>query len=165
MVKGGVYHIDFYQGGQRIRRSLDTTELKEAKQRRDAIIAGRTAHTWGTADIDTPIAEFWEHFLRYSKRRRKATRSIESDALQWEHFLAFAKPKTLGSVTPQTVENFIDHLQDERGQKPRTVNNAIARLRAVYNFAKGKRKNKRYPSMRVYVSGDNPFDGVERLSV
>ena len=47
---GGTYYLDRFQDGRRVRCSLETTVLKEAKRRRDSILSGEIDRLTGHVD-------------------------------------------------------------------------------------------------------------------
>jgi integrase len=168
---GGTYYIDYTNAeGVRDRRSLETTLLREAKERRDDIIAGKVELKWGKRRKDCRVDAFWKidkddptnpakdtgKYIAWA-RRHKSVQSVARERINWVQFLDYAKPKKLGDVTSAKVEKFKDHLTDKRKQEARTVNDAIVRLGALWNHA-GKK------NLKIY-GGPNPFAEVKRLPV
>ena len=152
---GGIYYIAYTDlTGKRVRRSLETDVLKMAKERRDAIMAGKIELRWGAADKDIATAEFWQRYEPWA-RMHKAKTSVDRAAIDWKHFVAFLRPKTLGSVTKSDVERLKVYLKRDVGLANVTVNDGLVRLQAMYNHAR---------KLGWYARG-NPFEGFARLSV
>lgn len=149
---GGKYYIDYFEDGNRVRRSLNTTVLKIAKQRRADILRGKLDLKWGRDTKDIPAAEFWTKYTDWA-RDHKSPRTVERETTHWEQFLEYLEPESLGSVTRQDVEKFKKHLIDKRKLANVTVNDTLRRLQALYNRAK---------KMEWY-DGHNPFNGVDKL--
>ena len=131
---GGVYYMDFFRSGKRIRRSLKTNLLKEAKARRDAVLAGEAKQEWGAAGDDITPAQFWKRYLDHAKTHLQP-RTIERRDLTWRQFVECCKPKRLGSVTHDDVERFKTHSADVLKHSNATINDDVKRLGAFYNLA------------------------------
>lgn len=149
-----VWYFDGYVGKRRIRRSLDTGVLKQAKIRRDELLSTKADPKWSTSRLDTPIKTFWPLFLDHA-RRHKARNSVSSDVTIWKQFIDCLAPEKLGDVERDDVERFKRHLQDDRGQSGRSINDNLARVQSIYSHA----------IKLGYFAGPNPFEGFQRLPV
>lgn len=150
---GGTYYIDFNRAGKRIRKSLETTVLKIAKQRRDAILAEKVSLKWGAATVDIEPDEFWKRYTEWAGVHNAAA-TTETYGYHWRVFVDYVKPRVLGSVSPQDVERFIRY-RKQQGRAPMTINDSLTCLKGLYNRA---------VEMGVY-SGENPFSKVKRLRI
>jgi len=166
--RGEIYWIDYRTINKdttdpklrykRLRMSLETKKLSEAKERRDAIIAGKVAAKWGeeTQEEAKGIApiEFWGKYLKWAKRH-KAPRTIEREDLTWRQFTDFVKPETLGEVDATDIERFKEHCAEKLEHQNVTINDSVTRMGALYARAK---------KLELY-DGNNPFHGVDKLPV
>lgn len=150
---GGVYSVDFYRGGRRVRQSLETSVLKIAKQRRDAILADKDRAKWGHEAADIAVDEFWQRYEEHAAPRI-APVTLSTYRTHWGQFTEFAKPATLGGVTPDDVERFIRYRKGQ-GRTNRTINDSLTALKTLYRTA---------AEMGVYT-GRNPLERTKRLKV
>ncbi len=147
------YYYDVIKDGQRLRGSLRTTRLKEAKEKLDDI-KGDNVDIWTKRKLDIAPANFWPLYEEHV-RERKSRNSIDRERTNWDQFVAHIKPNTLGSVTTRHVQRLEKHWKHTRKQSNRTINDAMGRLQAIYNIAS---------HMGVYGK-HNPFQGFKRLRV
>ena len=176
---GGVYYLDYYSGGKRLRVGLDTDVLKTAKERRDKILSREVNPKWGRDGRDLSPADFWTlnesdpaqdsgAYVEHARMHKRKS-SIERERICWQQFIEAVKPVTLGAVTPQDVERFKRYLRTPRkaklrggslrtigAQSNRTINDVCRRVQTLFNWAI------KHPEL--YQRG-NPFDGFERLPV
>jgi integrase len=151
---GGTYYLDYTVAGRRRRESLQTTKLKEAKDRRDKILRGEVDPKWGKSRVDITPDEFWAEYLLWAAEH-KSPRTVEREETHWSQFLIYVKPKTLGSVTRKDVNRLKEHLSKKQKLKNVTVKDTLRRLQALYNRA-----------MKMGVlAGLNPFQDFDRLPV
>ena len=151
---GGTYYVDMTRHGKRVRRSLETSVLKIAKQRRDAIVAEKVELTWGVSDKDITPSEFWSRYEAWAQLH-KAKASIQREDIIFRQFVTFLSPKTLSAVSKQDVERLKVHLKKDRGMKNVSVNGGLRHMNTLYNYAR---------KLGLY-SRHNPFEGFERLPV
>lgn len=150
----GPYWLDYFDAtGKRVRRSLETKILKEAKERRDAILSGTVELRWGTRDLDCKPAAFWTAYKAWAESHIRPE-TLKRVTIDWNLFLAKVKPRTLGAVTLLDVEQFKRDLIAD-GLAPRTINDALTRLHGLYARA---------VKLGLYKRG-NPFSGIDRLPV
>ena len=156
--EGGTWWIDYRKDGERLRQSLETKLLREAKKRRDVIIEGKVGAKWGEesqgeAEGIAP-SEYWDKYLEWATDH-KAPRSIEREHLTWRQFIDFVKPETLGDVDAADIERFKRHCKEKLKHQNVTINDSVTRMGALYARAK---------KLELY-EGDNPFHGVDKLPV
>lgn len=151
---GGTWYIYYFKDGKRVRRSLETTSLKEAKDRRDKILRGEVVLKWGHADKDVAPDEFWKAYEAWAKLH-KAKSSIVREKYDWDAFIDWRKPKTLGDVTKGDIGRFKACASETLQWSNRTINDCLVRLGALYNHAAN-------PEVCGY-GRDNPFHGFKRL--
>ena len=82
---GGTFYLDYFEDGRRIRRSVETTVLKEAKNCWDDIISGRVQARWGVHDKDCMPETFWNTYLEWAARY-KSPRTVERETADWNLF-------------------------------------------------------------------------------
>lgn len=151
--RGDVWWIRYHVNGQKVRRSLDTTSLNEAKRLRAEILGvraggdhvrskfGLNAAPTDGAPVPTlaEVADRWLLAKRIAKRAPKTLESYE-DALD-----CWIKPKLgprrIGDVTRTDVRAFIDDLRKAPGKEGRKMSDdrvsfLFGRLRALYLFAR-----------------------------
>lgn len=150
---GGTYYIDFTRGGRRVRHSLETTKLKEAKERRDLVLAEKVGTQWGKPSQDISPDAFWARYEKWAAVR-KVPVSLKTEAYHWNQFLRFARPKTLGAVEPRDIEDFVRYRKN-KGLSSVTINDQLTCLKNLYNRAR---------ELELYT-GPNPVDEVKRLPV
>jgi len=147
---GGVYYVYFVQDGRRIRKSLETSVLAEAKRRRDTLMIDRDRLLW-SAESDTSPDVFWQGFEEWAApRRAKTTLAVYHQ--HWKSFVDYLKPETLGQVTPALIEKYIRHRRKE-GLANTSINDALKTLKALFNRA---------AELGLY-SGANPFAKTKPL--
>ncbi len=151
---GGTYYLDFKRNGKRVRRSLETTMLKEAKERRDSIVAEKARVQWGTCSQDISPSEFWQRYQEWATIH-KSRASLEREDIVWRQLTEFLKPKKLGHITRQDVEKFKTHLIRDRHLKNISINGHFKHLRCMYNHAK---------KLGMY-DGENPFERFSALPI
>jgi integrase len=156
---GGIYYAYFYRDGKRIRESLGTSVLSEAKAEVERRMR-KTPEAETAPPADPTPAEFWPMYEAWAHdHKRPAT--VDREKYNWDQFVEVVKPSTLGAVTPGDVERFKRHCLKESKHKPRTINDACVRLQSIYNRARKIEHDDKTP---VYEGG-NPFQGFDRLEV
>ena len=143
---GGTYYLDYSVAGRRRRESLQTTKLKEAKDRRDKILRGDVDPKWGKSRVDIAPDDFWAEYSIWAAAN-KSPRTVEREETHWNQFVECLKPKTLGSVARKDVDRLKEYLSKKQKLKNVTVNDTLRRLQALYNRA---------TKMGV-LNGPNPF--------
>ncbi len=147
---GGRYYAYYYRDGKRIRESLGTTVLSEAKTELEKRLRARRK----TAILDPSPADFWPVYEQWAlDHKRPAT--VNRERYNWDQFVEIINPATLGAVKAADVERFKRHCLKESKHSPRTVNDACTRLQSIYNRA---------VKLDAY-NGANPFIGFDRLEV
>lgn len=163
--RNGVWWIRYHAGGRKIRRSLHTTRLREAKSLRDQILAKRSvAAKFG---IEEPIprkewtfAEVVEAWLK----SREANGELRSASLKDGAAMArlwllprFGK-QLISDITVEEIEDFIIDLRNTQSeQTKRPLSRAyMARickyLGLIFRFAR----------VRQMLMGPNPFEQLEK---
>lgn len=150
---GGTYYIDYSRNGKRLRRSLETTMLREAKQRRDLVLGDKVNSTWGNKTGDISIDSFWNQYREWAVMY-KAEATVKAEESHWKSFVDFARPTTLGSIEARHVVSYIRH-RKKQGRSPTTINDTLTCLKSLYNRAR---------ELKLYEGG-NPLDDVKRLPV
>lgn len=157
-VPGANWYLDIFKDGKRVRQSLKTPVLREAKELRDAILAGERDLRFPRSVKDVSFTDLWAKYERWAKDHLSAT-SLDRARINWDQFTAFVTGTTtatgLARVTIEHLEAFKVHLQSDKEQSNRTVNDAMVRLGAIYARA----------IKQGWYKGDNPFSIVERLPV
>lgn len=153
---GGTYYVDYLDNttGERVRKSLETCKLKDAKDRLEKIIRGEVNTRWGATPHDISTATFWPDYEKWA-RANKGQRSVDQECIDWNHFITALRPQTLGTVTAQHVERFKSYLRDVRKMENITINNTCIRMRAIYNHA----------ARLGYYKGANPFTRFKQMPV
>lgn len=151
--RDNVYYVKFYEHGHRIRRSLNTSNRREALKFKEQIERELAAGTYNVNQTDTIVDVFWEEYLNWaSLHKRKST--VELERILWTQFIEFCRPAKLGDVTPRDVERFKARRAKD-GLKPRSINNSLRHLQAIYGHA----------SKLGFYSGSNPFHGISRIKI
>lgn len=161
--RGNIWYADYREGGRRRRKSLETSDEDEAKDRLEYFVAELKNAKWGPDEPkDCKPAKVWalqEEFLVHQSPNTRKLRTIH-----WQQFLDEFKPKNMGDVTSQAVEKLKNRWtavdREPRPKSAKTVNRFLATMRMVYNFAAGK-----YPKAKItpVYTKHNPFAGIARL--
>jgi integrase len=135
--RGTTWHTHFFVDGRRFRRSLNTSDWRQAKSREKDLIAeakaGRLGHSSKTFDR-LALSQGIDHYLA-DRQMRVAARSHHSES---DH----AKPlrAKLGEVTivKLTVESVLNYIRSRKaaGISNTTINMEIGILRRVLKRAK-----------------------------
>jgi len=132
--RGNTYYIDFYVNGKRYRRAV-------GKNKKDAIEALRAIEgEIARGKFNLPpkkrisfkeFAQFW--LETYSKVKNKPrTYKVNEQRLR-THLLPYFGDKSLDSITPLMIEEFISKKKSQI--KPATINRCLALLSKIFNDA------------------------------
>ena len=134
--RNGVYYIDTYIHGRRVRKSLETSDEKEAKRRRDTLLGRKAANQWGAVAVDISLDDLRDRYTVFSEVNHapNTTARILAD---FKRFREFSKAQTVREVTAEHVELFKAWQQKKREHKlhPTTINDSLARLSMVWGYA------------------------------
>ncbi len=151
--RNGVYYIKFYENGKRVRRSLGTSKRNQALQLKEQVERELANGKYQTERKDTPVEVFWPEYLQWAEAHKQRS-SFETESVFWRKLIQFTRPLRLGNVTSRKIEELkLKLLKD--GLKPRSVNEALTRLHAIFNHA----------IKLGYFSGPNPVQGVQRFKI
>jgi integrase len=162
--RNGIWWIRYNVGGRKIRRSLGTPSLREAKRLRDQILAKRSvAAKFG---IEEPIprkehtfaevVEAWLQSRRAGELRPDTIRDGEAMVERW--LLPTLGHRLISEITVEDVERLISHLRTTRSKrtgKPLSrayIATVTKSLGTIFRFAVKRRLH----------HGANPYDQLER---
>jgi integrase len=162
--RDGVWWIRYNVTGRKIRRSLGTTSLREAKRLRDQILVKRTAAARFGIEAPVPrkeytfadVVEAWFQSRRAGELRAITIRDGETMAKRW--LLPTLGDRPISEITVQDVERFISHLRTARSTATgkRLSRDHVAKvtkyLGAIFRFALKRRMH----------HGANPYDQLDR---
>lgn len=104
------------------------------RQLRNSILSGEFKAKKKTKEIPS-LAEFSEIFLRHSKTNNKIS-SYESKVLIFEkHINPALGKKKINDISALDIENLKQLLADDKGHKPKTVNNTLTALKTALQCA------------------------------
>ena len=152
--RGKTWHWKYRQDGRVRWESFGGVSKREAEILRQERISAyhQGYHDSHREDCDILASEFWTRYSEWSVEH-KTRRTRETDALCWRHFVNSLHPEKLGDVKSSDVEVFKRYLKRKRGQANRTVNDTLARIQSMYNWA----------IRNGGQSGSNPFSGFTKL--
>ena len=156
--RGEIWWIRYGSGGKRIRRSLGTKSVREAKRIRDQILAKRsTAARFGIelAPLEpcksfAEIATQWLEFRLADSSLAPQTR-YQSARIVRSKLLPEFGMMAMSAITVEAIERFIAKLRKNYARS--TVANYFCQLRAIFT------KSIRWG----WFAGPNPLDRLERV--
>jgi integrase/recombinase XerC len=150
--RGGVWHIKYFENGERVRKSLKTKSKARAETEKRRI-EGRLRDGQPVEHrADIALSEFTIEYLK-EIALSKRPHTVKTLAHEWEHFEAWAKAKhvhRLGHVTPRHIADYKRELMTE-GYADSSVRSTLTALSSVFRTA--------IVEMHVLES-DNPVKGV-----
>ena len=163
--RAGIWWIRYNVAGRKIRRSLGTPNVREAKRLRDQILGKRSvAAKFG---IEDPIPRkewtFAEVVAAWSQSRKARSdlraaslRSSEDVARAW--IAPWFGNRAMSDVTVEDVERFIAHLHTATSKR------TGSRLSRAYiaKISKGLGSILRHAQRRQMLYGPNPFEQLEK---
>jgi len=136
--RGRYWHWRYRMDGEQRCRSLEVTQLAEARRIRQSLIAehNESPSKFSRKPADPSPGEFWEAFEPWCRdNKRKAT--ADGDRRAWRDLIAFTKPRRVGDITSRQIQRFKAHLKNPPpGDTPvseATVNRTLRHLKAVFN--------------------------------
>lgn len=129
--RDGVFYIEFYAKGRRIRRSLKTSSKGVATKRKVAIEQQIAANQFGISRHNPSVESFTKEYLEWAARH-KAANTVKKDEMWLRHVVEFSGARRIGDITPDVVERFKKDRQD-RGLKSSSINDALRHLKSVFN--------------------------------
>jgi site-specific recombinase XerD len=152
--RGTTWWISYYDGGKRVRKSLNTESKRVAERERMAIegkLVEPKRHV--KREKNSEVAVFWEAYLeRERDHLRPNTITIQTHF--WNQVTGYLKPNRLSDITPDGLEAFKRWRLSE-GNSERTINNAIADMHSIFEKA---------IAMNHYT-GKNPAKRVRRYKL
>lgn len=149
--RGKFYHLDIRADGIDIRESTKQTSKRLAERILQAKIQQLTERKHGLrSDRNELVSVFWPKYEAWAVEHF-AEHTVFLHRSAWGHLIEFCNPTRLGDVTPEHIENCKRALRKK--WKPRTVNNWLRDIQAIYNKAIRKLN---------CFSGANPVVGIER---
>jgi integrase len=160
----GIWWIRYNLSGRKIRRSLGTPSLREARRLRDQILAKRTAAARFGIEAPEPrkehtfadVVKAWLQSRRAGELRANTIRDGETMAKRW--LLPELGDRLVSEITVEDVERFISHLRTTRSTATgrRLSRDHVAKLTkylgAIFRFALKRRMH----------HGANPYDQLDR---
>ena len=157
--RGGKWHVDYRCGGKRYRYSLETENVRAA---RDEVKRLEYELSVGKHQVPkkTPLTEFLRSYLahllgnishRHYRSRRsylrmafgevlpelssQATSGRKPDPLSRETERIILQAQYLEDITPATIARYLDESRNLRDRAPATYNRARETLHDMYEFA------------------------------
>jgi integrase len=161
----GVWWIRYNVNGRKIRRSLGTTNQREAKRLRDQILAKRTAAARFGIEAPVPRKEYTfgdvvEAWLGSRKARGDLRASTLSSAAEvtrsW--ILPRFRARPISDITVEDVERFIAYLHSARSKR---TSEPLSRA-YIAKISKYLGTIFRYAQKRQMLHGPNPFEQLEK---
>ena len=151
--RDNVYYIQSSDGRKQIRKSLKTSSPRVAKQIQKEIERQLSAGMYAPKERkDCSVEEFRRRYFTWAREHKRPS-TIRLEMLFLTQFVRFSDITYLGEATKDDVENFILR-RSKDGLKPRSVNDALKHLQAMYNYA-----------IKWGLVEHNPFKGVKHLKV
>ncbi|MBI5153704.1 tyrosine recombinase XerC [Candidatus Poribacteria bacterium] len=117
--------------------------------------------------LATAIDRFLEHVRVEKGLAERSVRAYESDLLHWRVFLEEGRgePARIECLEPLDLKDYVAHLRDDRGLKPRSISRVMSTLRVFFehfertgviskNPARGLHNPKIPRKLPVYLVGD-----------
>jgi integrase len=161
----GVWWIRYNVSGRKIRVSLKTKRLKEAKRLRDQILAKRTVAVRFGIEAPIPRKEhtFADVIGAWSQSRkargdlrRASLRSSEGVARAW--IAPWFGTRPISDITVEEVERFIAHLHTARGKRTRSP---LSRA-YIAKVSKCLGSIFRHAQKRQMLNGANPYEQLDK---
>jgi integrase len=153
-----IYWVDFRFKGQRIRKSLGTSDLKLAKKIHTILQAQIVQGIYKidqNQETNRTLKEFSKEYINNHSKIEKSSATVIIDQKALDELIDFLKPfKIIRLITETQVLEFRTHLISKF--QPTTVNIKLRALKTAFNWAIG--------GDRKYV-GKNPFSNVSQLRV
>lgn len=128
----GVYWIDYFVGGRRIRETTGTTNLKLAenclKSRLGDVVQGR--FKLASIKVSPKLCQFAQEYLDWARNNK---RSWQRDRFSLQNLLPFFGNHRISEIRPQEVELYKAKRLDVA--KTATINREVACLKHVLNIA------------------------------
>lgn len=156
--RGDIWWIRYNVNGRKIRTSLGTTSVREAKQLRDELLSQRSARArlglppLEPAAMDKTMAEVIELWLE-SRRADESLRLVtrhQSEALVRRCLLPEFGSRRMSSITVEDIERFL--VKTRAKCKRSTVAKRYVYLKAIFRQA----------IRRGWYTGRNPFEKIDR---
>lgn len=141
------YYIQFSKNGKQVRKSLRTGSLSAATQIQEEI-----EKQLELRETDCSIEDFRMRYFAWAEQQKRPS-TVANDRLFFNQFVEFTDIRYLGEATTNDVEAF-KVSRKKAGVKARSVNDALAHLQAMYNYA-----------IKWGLTRDNPFKGLKRFKV
>lgn len=162
----GTWYIRYTENGRDVRKSLQTTNRREAEILSKKIEAGLTLEKLGLRDFKEPerirLSDFISEYISYAEtNKRPSTVLIDKRVLN--QFLAFVGNVALAQIHPRQIERWkADRLLTI---KPTTTRSELSKLKAAFEAARKWGYLKENPCMNVTPVPRGPEKRLRFLSV
>ncbi|QKG44628.1 site-specific integrase [Providencia rettgeri] len=122
--RNGIWHCDFVSpNGKRIRRSLETSDKRQAQELHDQL----KAEAWRVEKLgDYPSVTFDDACLRWLQEKEHK-KSIDDDKTKIEYFLEFFSGKQLSSITENDILNSTSGMINRKHKEVWDIKTAAAK--------------------------------------
>ncbi|WP_409049646.1 tyrosine-type recombinase/integrase [Serratia sp. BIGb0234] len=113
-LRGGVWHCHFFTpAGKRVRRSLGTTDKKQAQELHDRL----KSEAWRVDELgDLPVRSFEEACLRWLDEKEHK-RSLDDDKVKMEFFVTKFSGRDIGTITGEEVARIVSKMTDRNHKR------------------------------------------------
>ena len=168
--RNGVWWIRYNAGGEKVRRSLQTKSVKEAKQLRDQILAKRTAAAKFGIEAPVPrkertfgeVLNLWLRARDSHDYRNNTRKSIEQISRLW--LRPYFGSMLMSEITVEDIEVFLSKLrtvESKSRNKRKSANKRLSpnTIALIYNKLNAMY---RQAIKRGWYVGVNPLDMLDR---
>jgi len=151
-LRGKTYWVKYYKNGQVFQESLRTRDKKVAeyllRKKENEIEEGKIDRV-----KDCPSDLFLEEYISHFKNHVRHS-TYDRDKIYLKAFFKWTKADRLSKITPDLIQEFIDHKRTIDQVSKKTANRSLEVLRAAFKYAVQKK----------YVR-QNPADEVKKFRI
>jgi integrase len=162
-IRNGAWYGRWYSGGRRVKRKLGAVRApgsrdgltKTQAEARMRELQGQAVPRAAGERLTVP--EVAARYVAYARRRGRKPSTIENiESEVRTHLAPFFPGRAMDRITPEDVADLINLLEAGKGLAPKTIQNVIATLSALFNFACAPRRRR---------ASSNPCVGAELPAV